>query len=339
LTYQRDPLPAFAGIPTFLRAPMANSSELGPGAVAVLGVPHDATLGSRQGSRFGPRGIRNGSLDLISQLETAPSASLTNVSTGTRLRLDPNSALVDLGDVDIFPNSVERSSESMRQGAQEIAECGALPILLGGDHYVSFPLFSGWSRGMASRGQQRFGYIHYDNHLDLADDNRIWGKLWHGSQVRRISELPVIDPRNMVWIGAAGHHSREQAEWLRASGATLFTPTDIRTDGIEAITRRAVEIASHHTDSVYVSLDIDVVDGGASPGTGSVVMGGISPRELLISMEILGSSDDIAALDVAEVGPPLDPSDRTIRIAAGAILAFIAPKVLLIQPGSIEPGC
>lgn len=329
MTYRRDELPPFAGIPTFLRAPQAELTELDQGMLAVLGVPHDMTLGSRQGCRHGPRGLREGSLDAVSHLKANPTSSLTHVSSGIRTRLAPGNTLVDLGDVDVFPNDLSRSSESMRLRVRAVAQSGAIPILLGGDHFVTYPLFRGWSEGATKRGHSKFGYIQYDNHLDLADDNKIWGKLWHGSQARRISELPSIHPRNMVWMGAAGPHSREQVEWLGASGAKLFTPSHIREDGIVATTHEAVKIASQGTDGVYVSLDIDVVNGGASPGTGAVVTDGLSPQELFISIGILGESGLIGAFDVTEVAPPLDIGGRTIRIGADAILEFVAPKVFV----------
>src|SRR5713101_2272823 len=75
VTYQRDALPGFAGIPTFFRAPQADFGELGSGVVAVMGAPHDSTLGSRQGTRYGPRGIREGSLETIAYIQAGPEKS------------------------------------------------------------------------------------------------------------------------------------------------------------------------------------------------------------------------------------------------------------------------
>jgi agmatinase len=332
VTYQRDPLPVFAGIPTFFRAPLADFGQLGTGVVAVMGAPHDSTLGSRQGTRYGPRGIREASLDTIAYIQAGPEKSVTHIASGTRLSLAPGTPLVDLGDVPVYPNDLDRTRESLRRGACLAASSGAVPVMFGGDHYVTFPLFQGVAEGLARRGATRLGYIQFDNHLDLSDDNRIWGKHYHGSQARRISELPIIEPRNMVWIGASGYTPREQLDWLRRSGATLWTPADIHREGIVPVVERALEIASHGTDGVYVSLDIDVVNGGASPGTGSVVGDGLSPQELLQAMRLLAESGVVGALDVTEVAPPLDPSERTIRIAASAVLEFVGPKVYVREP-------
>ena len=287
MAYQRDALPGFAGIPTFFRAPRAEFDQLESGVVAVMGAPHDSTLGSRQGTRYGPRGIREGSLETIAYIEAGPEKFVTHIASGTRMSLAPAAPLVDVGDLPVYPNDLDRTRESLRRGSCLAATSGALPVMFGGDHYVTFPLFQGVSEGLAARGVKRLGYIQFDNHLDLSDDNRIWGKHYHGSQARRISELPIVDAHNMVWVGASGYTPREQVDWLRRSGGTLWTPTDIHREGITHVVNRAIEIASHGTDGVYVSLDIDVVNGGASPGTGSVVTDGLSPQELIQAMGML----------------------------------------------------
>jgi agmatinase len=336
MVYQRDALPSFAGILTFLRAPQADFKDLGPGLIAVLGAPHDGTLGSRQGTRFGPRGIRHGSIDQVSYILAGHEKFVTHIASGTAIRVAPNNPLVDLGDLNVFPNDLARTVESFRGGVKAVAESGATAILLGGDHYVTYPLFLGFMEGMQARGAKRLGYIQFDNHLDLSDDNKIWGKHYHGSQARRISELPAIEPRNMVWIGAAGPTPREQLDWIRANGATLFTPTDVRRIGLVNVVQQALEIAGDGTDSIYVSLDIDVVTGGASPGTGSVVLDGLSPQELFTAMSMLAESGKIGALDVTEVAPILDVSDRTIRIAANAIVELISPRVFIKTPHEVE---
>jgi arginase family enzyme len=165
----------------------------------------------------------------------------------------------------------------------------------------------------------------------------MWGKHFHGSQSRRISELPVMDVRNMAWIGASGYTGREQVDYLRNSGGTLFTPDAIHRLGIEAVVAQALERAGDGTDAIYVSLDIDVVNGGASPGTGSVCTDGLSPQELFRAMAMLAASGKVAALDVTEVSPPLDLSGRTTHIAATAVMELLGPKVFVQEPHLVEP--
>jgi agmatinase len=317
------------GAATFLRSSLAAPAELSTGSVAVLGVPHDSTLGSRQGSRYGPRGIRDGSLQVIDGLRTASPSGLGDPDGPDRIQLRPSIDVVDVGDVPVFPNDLARSVDSMAAGARQLAVTGARSVLLGGDHFVSYPLFKGWSAGMHDRGLRKFGYIQFDNHLDLMDDNKLWGKLWHGSQARRIAELPGVSPANMVWIGASGPQGGEQVGWLRTSGASWFTPTDIAALGIVEVTTRAIAKAADGVDAVYVSLDIDVLDGGISPGTGSVVVGGMLPADLFTAMRMLAQVDVVRALDIAEVAPPLDPTDRTVRIAATAALQFAGAAALV----------
>jgi agmatinase len=303
---------------------------------AILGAPNDSTMGSRQGTRFGPRGIREASLGTISYMQAGPEGFLTDIASGTKIRLAPGTPLVDLGDLNHYPNDMPRTVDSFRRGVAAVAEAGAIPIMFGGDHYVTYPLFLGFMEGILTRGAKRLGYIQFDNHLDFQDDNRMWGKHFHGSQARRISELPVMDVKNMVWIGASGYTAREQVDHLHRSGGTLFTPDAIHSLGIEAVVNQALERAGDGTDAIYVSLDIDVVNGGASPGTGSVCTDGLSPQELFRAMEMLAQSGKVAALDVTEVSPPLDPSGRTSHIAATAVLELLSPKVFAREPHLVE---
>src|SRR5689334_17693152 len=109
MSYHRDPLPPFAGIPSFFRAPRAPFEELSSGMFAILGAPNDSTMGSRQGTRFGPRGIREASLGTISYMQAGPEGFLTDIASGTKIRLAPGTPLVDLGDLNHYPNDMPRT--------------------------------------------------------------------------------------------------------------------------------------------------------------------------------------------------------------------------------------
>ena len=89
MPYQRDLLPSFAGINTFARAPRAGFQDVGPGCVAVLGVPHDGSSTSRQGVRQGPRAIREASADFIYELQASEAGALIDVISGRVLQNPP----------------------------------------------------------------------------------------------------------------------------------------------------------------------------------------------------------------------------------------------------------
>jgi arginase family enzyme len=130
----------------------------------------------------------------------------------------------------------------------------------------------------------------------------------------------------MVWIGIQGWVTYAEWDRIRRMGGTVFTHEDVRQMGIVEVARRAGAIASRGCDWIYLSLDIDVLDAGFSPGTGGVVIGGMRPIDLVRAMHEL-SAFPIGAMDLTEVSPNLDATGRTIRLAAEAIAHLAGPRL------------
>jgi agmatinase len=330
MSYQRLNQPYFAGVSGFLRAPLADYADVGTGAVAILGAPHDTTCSSRQGTRFGPRGIRQASQHL-GELFARGDGELVDLATGLVFHRPGSGMLLDLGDLNMHPNDVERTTDAIRGGVAEAASRGAFTVTLGGDHYISYPSFLGFSDAFCGADRsKRVGFIQLDAHFDLGDINMVWGRYWHGSNARRISEVDVVDPRNMAWIGVNGYTRGEQYEFAKGMGLNFYTSDEIRQLGIVEVTRRAIEVASNGTDAIYVSLDIDIVDSLWAPGTGAFVWGGITPQDLLTAMQMLGQAN-VRALDLVEVAPNYDPTEATSRLATLAIIRMVAPRIFGAQ--------
>jgi agmatinase len=327
-------LPSFAGIHTLFRAPFRAIAELGPGVIAAFGVPHDTTatndLPSRRPStRYGPHQIREHSVHLLYHWYSAPGYEMIDVITGRRMRMRPNQ-LVDVGDLSVYPADIPRTTEAVAGSTREIVKRGAFPIALGGDHYVTYPLFLGFSHALTELGRdKKIGYIQFDAHLDLADQDVVYGKYYHGSNARRISELECVNPANMCWVGTSmgGYTSIEQWEWIKRNDARMYTMKDVRSRGIVEVTKEAIDRASEGTDVLYISLDIDICDVSVAPGTGSINFGGISSVEFLQIIETLAALKNIGMLDLVEVAPFSDPAGMTARLAATAILNFLTPRI------------
>jgi agmatinase len=172
----------------------------------------------------------------------------------------------------------------------------------------------------------KVGYIHVDGHLDFRDSKSDFGRYNHGTNARRISELPTVSPRNMAWIGIQGSVSFEEWQLIRKNGAKIFTHKDMWDLGAQEVAKRAAEHALQGCDYIYVSLDIDCIDTGFAPGTGGVVIGSVTPLMYLQVIEEL-SKYPVLSFDLTEVTPRLDYTERTPRMAAETVLKFIAPKV------------
>ena len=314
-----------SGIPTFMRAPQRSLEDLQPGALALVGVPYDYACGSRPGARWGPQAIRQSSLYFDHFLISESDQNFIDISTGKELRLKGDTQVADLGDVELFPMDVERTVEAISGFIQQVVDKGAIPIVLGGDHFITYPTFCGYGKGISiTQGLRRenIGYIHIDAHLDMYDEHPSWGKLYHCSTVRRIAESGLLDPSNMILIGVHGLVEKEIYEFLRKNRMKIITLDELSRNGFGPAVKSAIEELALTVESFYLSVDIDVVSAAFAPGTGGVSLKGFNPDQLLEIMAVL-QSYPIGALDVVEVAPNYDPSERTQRLAAEVVFQFI----------------
>ncbi len=320
--------PSFSGINTFLRAPYVKVDEVKEGDYVISGVPYDVTIGTRPGPRYAPNAIREETRHFIYHL-CAIDGEVIDVCTKRRMLAEPKEIVKDIGDIRVYPTDVCKTTDSVAAVIAKITEKGATPVTLGGDHYVAWPVVKGFEEGYSKRlgRQAKIGYIHVDSHMDMYDGNDTWGKYYQGSPARRISELAGVDLKNMVFVGLNGTTGVEGYEYAVNGGATLYTIDDIREQGIRKIMERALEIASEGCDTVYVTIDIDVVDNAFACGTGCYVFGGITAEELLTIGTMLGAASNIGGIDMVEVSPPCDPTGSTNRLAASTLINFLKPRL------------
>jgi arginase family enzyme len=328
---QRDTVHWYAGPSAFFRAPQVAPSELPSGSVAVLGVPLDSWTLGRNGQRYGPRAIREASLYLAGYygLQTE-SVGYVNVSDGRVWTIPERPRLYDVGDVRIHQSDVRAQIEAIAAPVAEIVERGAMPVVIGGDHFVAYPSFVGYARGVRSREPgARVGFLSIDGHFDFWDEFRDMGRVNHGTFARRIGEHEAVG--NMVWWGLNGTNilEPEHLRICRERGFVGYTVGSIRRRGVLETIREALEAASEGVDHVYVTFDIDVTDGAYAPGTHSIVLDGLSSGEVLAALAVIPEFHNVGVFDVCEMIPQYDVGGgRTARYAAQAILAVIGNRVL-----------
>jgi len=331
--YRQDDrvLPAYAGLATFLRAPAVGFDEIREGWRVVVGVPFDGACGARPGARYGPHAIRYSSLHLHYYASSSPGSVMVDLETGDRLipslSLGDDVTLVDVGDVSVYPSNIGKTAESVEASLSRITARGATPLMLGGDHYVTYPAVRGVVAGLGTRlakppEEVRLGYIQVDAHFDLASDNTIYGRHFHGAPARLVSELPAVALGRMAWIGQRGFVRQEQWDFAQRENLRYYTPGEIRRRGAVEVVREALDRVSDGADGVYVTMDIDVVDIAEAPGTGAISFGGLAATEYLELAAAL-RDDRVVGLDLVEVAPNHDPTERTARLAAMALLRFL----------------
>jgi agmatinase len=308
--------------PTFGRAPWAALDDLADVDVTLFGapwdhtmaLPGDHTMAFRTGARLGPRGVREQSLWFKGVWDPGEAPMLAvggAVGRGARL--------ADCGDVVLTPVDVEGSAASIRQVAEAIAR-QSFPVMIGGDHSVMFPAYAGVC---AARPGARVGIVQLDAHDDLLDDDALRGRHWSATPIRRAIEHAGLDPRAVAQIGLRGFTGAAEQAYQREHGIYVAAMEDVRERGVDAVLGEALGQVLAHADAIYLTVDIDCVDPSCAPGTGTLVPGGLTSAELLHVMRRLARVEEVVAVDLVEVAPPLDPSGQTEVLAAHALCEFI----------------
>ncbi|MFB6304517.1 MAG: agmatinase [Haloferacaceae archaeon] len=307
----------YAGLKTFLKADPGDVESVGEGDVAVLGVPYDGAVSNRPGARYGPAAVREASAWWA--YLSGYKGGLTNVRTGERVD-HSRLSVVDCGDVPVFPMDRERTAESVTAHVATAAARGATPVVLGGDHYCTFPAFRGFAEGS---DHDSVGLVQIDAHTDTVAESAVFGEHFHGSSTHHVADTPHADYGHVSQVGIRGYEDPGFFEFADETGLNLFTMGEVRDRGVGPVVEEAVAAAAAGTDAVYVTFDVDAVDPGVAPGTGTPEPGGLTADQALTVMETLGSHDAVAAADLMEVAPTLDPTDNTARLGANLLVALL----------------
>jgi agmatinase len=308
-------LPTYVGPVSFMKLPWITDPAAIRKAktdVAIIGAPFDDAVSHRPGARFGPRAIRE------AQYTSGMIHSL-------QLDVDPFDVLnvVDAGDANIVPAWIERAHAMIYRKVFEVADTGAIPIILGGDHSITWPAASAVAE---ARSPKRVGIVHFDAHADTAKDG--WGVLAsHGAPMRRLIESGAVEGRNFVQVGLRGYWPpQETFDWMKEHGLRWHLMREIEDRGAEPVIEQAISEALDGPDLIYLSIDIDVIDPGMAPGTGTPEPGGMLTREVLRAVRQIVGAVDLAGMDIVEVSPPYDQAETTAmaanRVALEAISAL-----------------
>jgi agmatinase len=304
--YRFATFPSFCGVPTI---PLDHIVEEKPDVV-IIGAPIDWGATYRGGARFGPKAIREA--DYLPADMHRP-----HLPTG----IDPLAelAVVDVGDIQVAPGYLELGLETLADAVEQIASAGAVPIILGGDHSVTYGNGIGLAR---THGDGSFGLVHFDAHADTGETNA--GQLHgHGTPMRRLIESGAVPGHRFVQIGLRGYWpGPETVTWMAEQRMETFLMSEIVERGLSAVVDDAVASCSDtESRGIFISVDIDVVDPGMAPGTGTPEPGGITSRELLDTVRRLARELPVIGADIVEVSPPYD--------GPGQITAFLANRVVL----------
>jgi agmatinase len=271
--------------------------------VAIVGVPFDGGTSYRPGARLGPREIRAQS-SLI-----RPYNYFQKVSPFDRLNV------ADVGDIDAPPVSIEKCYDAVERGIETIAQAGARPIVVGGDHSISLPVL----RALARR-HGPLALVQFDAHIDTWDEY-FGGKYFHGTPFRRAIEERLVDPRRFIQVGIRGPmYGEDDFAFHREHGITMIDIDQVRARGVAWT---VAQIRGTATGPAYMTFDIDAVDPAFAPGTGTPEIGGLTSHEAQQLLRGLAGLTLVGG-DIVEVAPPFDgPGQITALLAANIMFELL----------------
>jgi agmatinase len=293
--------PDYAGLLTFADAPYTEDpAELAGVDVAIVGAPVDDLVSDRPGARFGPRAVRAASCPPGPHLEVG-------VDAFHELRI------VDFGDAAVIPADPAASRAAIARIVGEVADAGAIPVTLGGDHSITEPEIE----ALAER-HGPLGLVHFDTHTDTGTE--VFGvERSHGTPMYRLVEAGRVDPRRYVQIGLRGYWPTEtEFAWQAERGITSYFMHDVRELGIGTVVERALEVVG--AGPTFLTVDVDVLDPAFAPGTGTPEPGGMNSADLLWAARTVAAGTDLVGADVVEVLPT--------AIGSADVTALVAERVV-----------
>jgi agmatinase len=300
---------------TFLGVPPADLDDaraLATADVVIVGAPFDGGTSHRSGARFGPGAIRQACY-------LAHDGSRPSLALGTDALRDL--AVVDAGDVEMFSGDIETALHKLEEAVTAVAVAGAIPVVLGGDHSITWPDVTGVA---AHHGQGRVSVVHFDAHADTGDIE--FGSLYgHGQPMRRLIESGAARGDRFFQLGLRGYWpGPETLAWMAAQRMRSYEMSEIGARGLDDCLDEVFTRATDDCDGVFLSVDVDVVDPGMAPGTGTPEPGGLTGRQLLDAVRRVCLELPVVGIDVVEVAPAYDHADVTALLANRVVLEALS---------------
>lgn len=280
----------FGGATSFLRRKY--TKDLTGVDIAVTGVPFDQAVTNRPGTRLGPRAIREAS---ALQAPDAP--------YGWDFDVLSEFAIADYGDLAFDYGHVSQFPAALTAHIKTILDAGAASVVLGGDHYISFPILKAYA--------EKYGPIsllQFDAHTDTWQDDDM-DRIDHGTMFYKAVKSGIVDPSTSVQVGIRTTNEDTM-------GVNIIDAREVHEKGPQATVAKIKEILGDRP--CYLTFDIDALDPAFAPGTGTPVWGGLTSAQTSIMLRDLAGIN-IMGGDVVEVSPPFDTTGATA--IAGAHVA------------------
>lgn len=274
--------------------------------VAIIGIPWDEGAGFIPGQRLAPKQIRD-----YSARFRLPKNGFFLIENEKRVL--ENLKMIDLGDIGTYKTLPQKTFDNITESIEEIVAKNIFPIILGGDHSITYPVVRGFNK------YKNLGIIQIDAHLDFTF-SREDITLGNENCIRRVSELPFVS--SIIQLGIRGLLPIEEP-FLAAKkrGNIIITTEKIKKEGPINVVKNLYK--KMNTKNFYLTLDIDALDPSIAPGTATREPNGLTYEEVKQILQNVAKLYNIVGLDVVEVNPLIDPSGLTAIVAVRLILDFL----------------
>ena len=278
-----------------------------------IGVPFDggATLGW-PGARYAPDQVRQHLEWMKMRVEDG---EIYWIDRDAIVPFDLQS-LHDVGDVAVIPHDLMATIAATRDLVRREAERARVPVVVGGDDSVFFPVVAGVHDALDGS----VAVVHFDAHLDLLDRSSPQGTHSQSSGMRRSLELERVEARRCVQVGTRNFNFPSSKRFIDDVGLTEIAASQVLAEGATATSERIAAVVAT-ADHLVVSVDIDVLDPAYAPGVGWQEPGGLTTRMLLdILLELAPAASGFA---LNEVNPMTDQGSQTTILAANLVFQFL----------------
>lgn len=312
----------FLGIP---RCDLSDPTSFAGADVIIVGAPIDSGTSHRSGAKFGPQAIRGG--DYLPHDAMRPHLAL-RVDALQELKI------FDAGDLLMPGGDLEASLKVLEAATEVISRAGAIAVVLGGDHSIASADVAGIAHHL---GMGRVSMIHFDAHADTGE-SQFGALVGHGTPMRRLIETGAVRGDRFLQLGLRGYWPDDiTLKWMAEQGMRSYEMSEIHHRGMKDVLDESFAVLTDGCDGVFLSVDIDVVDPGMAPGTGTPEPGGMTSRELLEAVRRICLELPIVGIDIVEVCPPYDSADITAILANRVVLEALSAITVRKKGGSYSP--
>ena len=234
---------------------------------------------------------------------------------------------IDVGDVPMNVTDIRLCHDNIIQASAAIHDHfrTSKVCAVGGDHSITAMMVKGLHQ---ARPAEKIGILQFDTHFDLRDltDN---GPS-NGTPMRNLIESGVVKGSDMYNIGLHGFfNTKDLKRYADEKGVNYITLRNARKKGIEETVRHCLEELAAKVDTIYLTVDMDVLDIAYAPGVPASTPGGMTTAELLEGVLAAAEHPKVKAMDIVCLDPLKDTNAQpTVKLGTHVFLTFLTGVIM-----------